>query len=111
MASTVCDICGNKIFIKKKAKDGVVCVPCMNTIPMKYFDKSESLTVAEIKAMIPKPEPKPSGSIFTGGIGIKRPEPVKAVSSADEIRKFKALLDDGIITPEEFEEKKKKLLE
>ena len=31
-------------------------------------------------------------------------------SSADEIRKFKELLDDGIITKEEFEEKKKDLL-
>lgn len=33
-----------------------------------------------------------------------------AASSADEIRKFKALLDDGIITPEEFEKKKSELL-
>lgn len=32
------------------------------------------------------------------------------ISSADEIRKFKQLLDDGIITESEFEEKKKKLL-
>lgn len=31
-------------------------------------------------------------------------------SSADEIRKFKSLLDDGIITVEEFEKKKKQLL-
>lgn len=32
------------------------------------------------------------------------------LSSADEIRKFKQLLDDGIITQEEFNEKKKQLL-
>lgn len=32
------------------------------------------------------------------------------VSSADEIRKFKELLDDGIITEEEFNTKKKELL-
>ncbi len=31
-------------------------------------------------------------------------------SSADEIRKFKVLLDDGIISEQEFEEKKKQLL-
>lgn len=31
-------------------------------------------------------------------------------SNADEIRKFKELLDDGIITEEEFQEKKKQLL-
>jgi len=33
------------------------------------------------------------------------------LSSADEIRKFKALLDDGIITEEEFEIKKRELLQ
>ncbi len=32
-------------------------------------------------------------------------------SSADEIRKYKELLDDGIITEEEFEAKKKQLLD
>lgn len=31
-------------------------------------------------------------------------------SDADEIRKYKALLDDGIITQEEFDAKKKQLL-
>jgi multidrug resistance efflux pump len=33
-----------------------------------------------------------------------------AVSDADEIRKYKALSDDGIISREEFEQKKKQLL-
>lgn len=33
-----------------------------------------------------------------------------AISPADEIRKFKDLLDEGIITQEEFDEKKKQLL-
>lgn len=32
------------------------------------------------------------------------------ISNADEIRKFKQLLDDGIITEEEFEKKKQELL-
>ena len=35
---------------------------------------------------------------------------VNEVSAADEIKKFKALLDDGIITKEEFNAKKKELL-
>jgi hypothetical protein len=33
-----------------------------------------------------------------------------ALSASDEIRKFKQLLDDGIITDEEFQKKKKELL-
>jgi len=32
------------------------------------------------------------------------------VSAADEITKFKKLLDDGVISAEEFEQKKKQLL-
>lgn len=35
---------------------------------------------------------------------------VKETSAADEIRKYKGLLDDGIITQEEFDAKKKQLL-
>ena len=34
----------------------------------------------------------------------------ETISAADEIRKFKGLLDDGIITQEEFDAKKKELL-
>lgn len=37
-------------------------------------------------------------------------QPVQVFSSADEIRKFKELLDSGIITQEEFDAKKKQLL-
>jgi len=33
-----------------------------------------------------------------------------AISSADELKKFKELLDYGIITQEEFDAKKKQLL-
>lgn len=33
------------------------------------------------------------------------------ISQADELKKFKELLDSGIITQEEFDEKKKKILE
>lgn len=38
------------------------------------------------------------------------PTPAPAFSSADEILKFKNLMDQGIITPAEFEAKKKQLL-
>jgi hypothetical protein len=35
---------------------------------------------------------------------------VKQQDTADELRKFKSLLDDGVITQEEFDAKKKQLL-
>ena len=37
--------------------------------------------------------------------------PVAPISIADEITKFKKLLDDGVITQEEFDKKKKQLLD
>ena len=42
----------------------------------------------------------------------KNPQPtvVQQVSAADEIKKFKELLDLGVITQEEFDAKKKQLL-
>ena len=43
-------------------------------------------------------------------ISINTQEPTSAGSNADELRKFKGLLDDGIITQEEFDMKKKDLL-
>ena len=36
---------------------------------------------------------------------------VQAPSAADEIQKFSTLLKDGLITQDEFDEKKKKLLD
>lgn len=44
------------------------------------------------------------------GYSMKRSDAVRQLSSADEILKYKKLLDDGIITQEEFEAKKKELL-
>ena len=39
------------------------------------------------------------------------PQADSKISTADEIRKFKALLEDGIITEDEFIAKKKQLLD
>lgn len=47
--------------------------------------------------------PKPERSI--------REQPTHNISAADEIRQYKQLLDDGIITEEEFQAKKKQLLD
>lgn len=44
------------------------------------------------------------------GLNAMEQPPVPATSDADEIMKFKNLLDQGIISPEEFDAKKKQLL-
>lgn len=44
------------------------------------------------------------------GLNPNRHEPTPVLSVADELRKLKELLDDGVLTPEEFEAQKKRLL-
>ena len=50
--------------------------------------------------VVPKTEPQPQQIINN----------IQETSNADELKKFKDLLDSGIITQEEFDEKKKQLL-
>lgn len=61
------------------------------------IDIENALASAEVISLDPDFKP--------AGIG------KKVISVADEIRKLKALLDEGIITQQEFESQKKKLLE
>ncbi|MCT3599263.1 DUF4428 domain-containing protein [Levilactobacillus brevis] len=61
------------------------------------FDASHNDKIQQIKDLV---EPK---------IGLNT-QPSQSVSPADELRKFKSLLDDGIITQEEFDTKKKQIL-
>ena len=57
----------------------------------------------------PDPDRKPYKS--NSGSGQKNSNPAAdKLLVADEIRKLKALLDEGILTQEEFDEQKKKLL-
>lgn len=63
------------------------------------FPKSENETAQAIKNKIEQLQMKADKVRVT-----------PAISPADEIRKLKSLLDDGIITQEEFQTKKSKLL-
>ena len=74
-------------------------------------------TIAELTSMDAdeaEPDKKARPRIGFPGFGKKprdaAPEGGPEPSAADEIRRYKALLDDGIITEEEFEAKKKQLL-
>ena len=63
------------------------------------FSKKENETVEQIKFKIEE-------LMAVGNFS----QPVNALSSADEIKKFKELFDSGAITEEEFSMKKKQLL-
>jgi predicted Zn-dependent peptidase len=52
-----------------------------------------------------------NNSILSSMISNHTSENKQQIDAASEIRKFKELLEDGIISAEEFEDKKKQLLE
>ncbi|MEW8986227.1 MAG: SHOCT domain-containing protein, partial [Bacillus sp. (in: firmicutes)] len=66
------------------------------------FEKSDNPVVEQIKAKIEELQRAMKNS---GGMVIQN-----TVSTADEIKKFKELMDQGIITIDEYEAKKKQLL-
>ena len=93
-----------------------ICVCCMITALLAYNIITCCKRIKEIKAYnrelddAPKAppaqklaeEPKPTET---------RPTPAATISPADELKKYKELLDMGAITEEEYEAKKNQLLE
>lgn len=83
-------------------KRGYVYYPIINVGAVRYqVDLDNAIATGEIE--VPDEfKPKPKAVL----VEIKQP-----VSTADELIKLKKLYDDGILTKEEFEAQKKKLLE
>jgi hypothetical protein len=65
-----------------------------------FFRKKDNETAQRLKSKIEELKSASSSS-----------QVISALSPADEIKKYKSLLDDGTITQEEFAAKKKQLLE
>jgi hypothetical protein len=74
-----------------------------NTVILRAFNRETPQIADEIYNLIlsKMAEARKRSSSFTTS---------ESVSTTDEIRKYKALLDEGIISQEEFDTKKKKLL-
>lgn len=91
--------------IHKPAYDIPLISSCVATDSKKYKEAIAFANdvQASIKAIVSTQQPKPVQ---------KQPNtpPKSAPSAADEILKYKGLMDNGIITQEEFEAKKKQLL-
>ena len=86
---------------------GEVCLTCnkkLSVIPNHQYLSPDQIKDV-ISGRVRKDEVRPSTQPQTFGGSSAQPSP------AEEIRKFKGLLDDGIITQEEFEAKKRQLLE
>ena len=74
-------------------------------VTLKVITKSFDSTVSALRTLIPQKE---ESVVMIEAQN--KPQVTAAVSSADELKKFKELLDGGVISQEEFDAKKKQLL-
>ncbi|MDR3075417.1 MAG: SHOCT domain-containing protein [Candidatus Methanoplasma sp.] len=111
MVRTNCLGCGKPLggFLdaySSKLMYGEVCLTCnkkLASIPNYQFLRPEQINDI-IKGKVKKSEVNPSPQFFSG------PDQSKKQSPAEEIRQYKELLDDGIITKEEFDAVKKRIM-
>ncbi len=110
----ICANCGCKInFFKIKIKDGYICGPCQNMLPMNAINRKEEMTGEEIREAIRKgrelDESRPD--LIEQAVMSATKNKKESDDKFEEVRKYKKLYEDGIITEEEYEAKRKELLD
>ena len=110
MRSESCAVCSRKIgLFKTKIKDGYICGGCLGKIPASVYEKKEDYTGSQIAEITSGFEARVD--TYANGHYGSKPAP-----KADEedpfvlIKKYKELLDAGVITQEEFNRKKSELI-
>lgn len=105
-----CAVCGKNIrLFKIRIKDGFICGPCQNRLPMNDYNRKEELTSQEIREIIRLGEERDNSKpdLFQAAVSKLSNS---GDSRFDQVREFKRLLDEGIISEEEYEAKRKELL-
>lgn len=92
MAITYDDVNGDEVYLKMEMLTGL-------SVQGQAKKCEEMMDVLRINKILPRLNMESNGSIQTSQL-----------SAADELKKYKDLLDSGIITQEEFDAKKKQLL-
>ena len=106
----ICAVCAKKIpLFKIRIKDGFICGPCQNKMPLNDYKRKESLTGEEVRHIISEGEKRDNAKpdLFQQAVmKIQRSDD----DDFEKVRKYRQLYEEGIITEEEYERKRKELL-
>ncbi len=106
--SEICSMCGRKIRLKKTSvRDGYICGGCLDRLSINLYTKKDQYTGPELLELLKPLEAKAESRMAEVSLN---PFAKKGDDKFDEVRKYKELLDQGIITEEEYEAKRKELL-
>lgn len=102
----MCSMCGRPIrFIKTKVKDGYICGGCLDRLTPNMYAAKEQYTGPELNEMAAEAERKFREE------NVSAPRRKEKGDKFEEVRKYKELRDEGIISDEEYEKKRKEILE
>lgn len=120
MHSVNCIMCGRKLtLLKTKVKDGYICGGCIGRLPINVYNDRMNYTGAEMLAIAKDFESRSDtyrNGHYQSKPGSGEKEEAKSAGHSedmdefDKMREYKRLLDEGVITEEEYEKKKKELL-
>ncbi|MBQ8179926.1 MAG: SHOCT domain-containing protein [Candidatus Methanomethylophilaceae archaeon] len=107
-----CIVCGTQIrFIGTRIKDGELCVGCRGRLPLTVYQRKEEYDGERIRRIFEYFDERDAKDAQKGFLGIGGKKGPTEEERIESLRRYKELLDDGIITQEEFDAKKKQLLE
>ena len=102
--SGTCKVCGGPIRLKGTTiKDGSICVTCRGSLPLNVYSRKEEYTGNQIRQLFEELgvwKEKPSRGLFG-----------RRDDKAEELREYKRMLDEGLITQEDYDHKKAEVLD
>ena len=102
--SGTCKVCGGPIRLKGTTiKDGSICVTCRGSLPLNVYSRKEEYTGNQIRQLFEE-------------LGVWKEKPSKGLfgrkdDRTEELREYKRMLDEGLITQEDYDRNKAEILD
>lgn len=112
--SDICAVCGKRIrLFRIKIKDAYICGICQDKLPLRYYSRKEEYDALEIREIIRQGEERDNAKPDMLQAAILKFKDMKSdgPDRFEQVREYRRLCDEGLITEEEYESKRKELLE